>query len=56
MNDYIHTLIALISAFYEKFGFKEFRRIKDYVVDNYDAPIYENGVQLREQICLRYEF
>jgi len=41
----------LTVPFYESCGFKRYRIIKDFFIDNYDHPIYEAGVQLCDMIC-----
>lgn len=38
----------LTVPFYEKCGFVKSHKIKDYFTDNYDHPIYENGVLLKD--------
>ena len=42
--------------FYEKLGFKYSHRIKNFFIDNYNHPIYECGIQLRDIIYLKREF
>lgn len=39
-------------GFYKKHGFKEFRRIKNFFIDNYSHPIFEDGKQLVDMIYL----
>ena len=39
--------------FYEKCGFVRSHEIKDFFIDNYDHPIYEDGVRLKDMIYLR---
>lgn len=39
--------------FYEKCGFTRSHSIKNFFMDNYDHPIYECGVQLRDMVYLR---
>lgn len=39
--------------FYEKCGFKYSHRVKDFFIDNYDHPIYENGVLLKDMVYLQ---
>ena len=39
-------------AFYQKCGFKEVGIKKDYFIQNYPEPIFENGVQCRDMIIL----
>ena len=38
--------------FYEKCGFKRSGVVKDFFTDNYDRPIFEAGVRLRDMIYL----
>ena len=39
--------------FYEKAGFIKYDRKANFYIDNYPAPIIENGVQLRDMIMLK---
>lgn len=39
--------------FYEKCGFRRSHYIKDFFTDNYDHPIYEAGVQLKDMVYFR---
>lgn len=39
--------------FYEHCGFTRSHSIKNFFTDNYDHPIYENGVLLKDMIYLR---
>ncbi len=39
--------------FYEKCGFVRSHKIKNFFVDNYAHPIYDEGVQLVDMIYLR---
>jgi GNAT superfamily N-acetyltransferase len=39
--------------FYEKCGFKKSHIVKNFFVDNYDHPMYENGKQLVDTIYLK---
>lgn len=41
-----------ILSFYKKRGFHETHRIKDFFINNYDHPIFENGSQLIDMIYL----
>ena len=41
--------------FYEHCGFKQHHRIENFILDNYDRPIYEGGVQLRDMVFLRMD-
>ncbi len=40
----------LTVIFYEKCGFGYTHRIKDFFTDNYDHPIYEEGVLLTDMV------
>lgn len=40
-------------AFYKKRGFRETHRIKNFFVENYPHPIFENGKQLTDMIYLK---
>lgn len=46
----------LIASFYEKYGFVESHRIKDFFIDNYDNPIYKCGKQLIDMVYSKKEF
>ena len=39
--------------FYTKCGFVRSHTVKDFFVDNYDHPIYENGRQLVDMVYLK---
>lgn len=43
----------LTIPFYEKCGFKKFKVINNFFVDNYKNPIFECGVQLVDMIYLK---
>ena len=43
----------LTIPFYEKCGFRRFHVNKNFFIDNYDHPIYEDGKQLVDMIILR---
>lgn len=43
----------LTIPFYEKCGFVRSGSIKNFFTDNYDHPIYECGIQLRDMIYLQ---
>ena len=43
----------LTVPFYEKCGFTQIYREKDYFLKAYDHPIYEGGVRLRDRVILR---
>lgn len=38
---------------YQAKGFQQIGLVKDYFIDNYPEPIYENGQLLRNQVILR---
>ncbi len=40
---------------YRSLGFKDFRVIKDFFIDNYPQPIYEGGKRLRDMIVLKLD-
>lgn len=42
--------------FYEHCGFKYSHRIKNFIIDNYDKPIFEGGKQLIDMVYLRKDF
>ena len=42
-------------AFYQKAGFRIVGVIPDFFIENYDKPIYENGIQCRDLIRLKYQ-
>ena len=39
--------------FYEKCGFARSHIVRDFFITNYDHPIYENDIQLRDMVYLR---
>lgn len=39
--------------FYEKCGFIRTHSVKNFFIDNYDHPIYDGGVQLKDMIYLQ---
>ena len=39
-------------AFYQRFGFRVDSIRKDYFINNYDEPIFENGIQLKDMLRL----
>ncbi len=43
----------LTLPFYEKCGFVQSHRIKNFFIDNYDHPIFEGGKQLIDMIYLK---
>jgi N-acetylglutamate synthase-like GNAT family acetyltransferase len=42
--------------FYQKEGFEIFDVKKNFFIDNYPEPIYENGIQLKHMVMLKREF
>jgi ribosomal protein S18 acetylase RimI-like enzyme len=40
-------------ALYERSGFEKFRTVRNFFIDNYPSPIYENGKQLMDMIVLK---
>lgn len=42
-------------SFYKNCGFIESHRIKNFFVDNYDHPIFEDGIQLVDMVYLKKE-
>lgn len=45
----------LTVPFYKKCGFKYSYRIKDFFIKNYDHPIFEAGVQLKDMVYYKKE-
>lgn len=43
----------LTIPFYEKCGFRRHHIVKDFFTDNYDHPIIEAGVRLKDMVYLR---
>ena len=43
-------------SFYEHCGFRISHRLKNFFIDNYDQPIYEDGKQLTDMVYLRKDF
>lgn len=39
--------------FYEACGFHRSHRIKNFFIDHYDHPIYEDGMQLMDMVYLQ---
>ncbi len=57
-NDYKIMLVGTgetptILSFYESCGFEESYRIKNFFTDNYDHPMFEDGIQLIDMIYLK---
>lgn len=44
--------ISWILQFYQKNGFRISHRVKDFFTDNYEHPIFEDGVQLVDMVYL----
>ncbi len=42
-----------ILQFYEKCGFEKSHTVKNFFIDNYDHPMFENGQQLVDMIYLK---
>lgn len=47
--------VPAILRFYEKNGFRLSHRIPNFFTDNYDHPMFENGVQLVDMVYLTKE-
>lgn len=45
--------VPSILAFYKKCGFEPSHRIKNFFTDNYDHPMFEEGVQLIDMVYLK---
>ncbi len=45
--------IPKILSFYERCGFERSHVIKNFFTDNYDHPMYEDGVQLVDMVYLK---
>lgn len=41
--------------FYERNGFMKFGLRKNFFIENYELPIIENGIQLKDMILLSYD-
>lgn len=57
-NDYKIMLVGTgdiptILSFYEKCGFIMSHRLKNFFIDNYDHPMYEDGIQLIDMVYLK---
>jgi ribosomal protein S18 acetylase RimI-like enzyme len=46
------SLPSAALSLYKKMGFVEKEIVKNYFVDHYKEPIYENGIQLLDQLVL----
>lgn len=45
--------VPSILSFYKKCGFEPAHRIKNFFTDNYDHPMFEEGVQLIDMVYLK---
>ena len=57
-NDYQTMLVGTgetpaILSFYESLGFEKSHRVENFFTDNYDHPMYEEGIQLVDMIYLK---
>ena len=57
-NDYKTMLVGTgetpaILSFYESLGFEKAHRVENFFTDNYDHPMYEEGIQLVDMIYLK---
>lgn len=57
-NDYNTMLVGTgetpkILSFYESCGFEKSHLIRNYFTDNYDHPMFEDGIQLVDMIYLK---
>jgi len=48
--------VKWILDFYKKCGFEFSHKVKNFFIDNYDHPMYENNVQLIDMIYLKKDF
>jgi len=48
--------VPSIISFYEHCGFILSHRVKNFFIDNYDHPMYENDIQLVDMIYLKKDF
>lgn len=60
-NDYKTMLVGTgetpaILSFYESCGFEKSHRIKNFFTDNYDHPMFEDGIQLVDMMYLKKSF
>ena len=47
--------VPTILSFYKNCGFEDAYRIKNFFTDNYDHPMFEEGVQLVDMVYLKKE-
>lgn len=57
-NDYETMLVGTgetpkILSFYKSCGFEQSHRIKNFFTDNYDHPMFEDGIHLTDMIYLK---
>ena len=57
-NDYKTMLVGTgetptILSFYESCGFEKSHRVKNFFTDNYDHPMFEQGIQLIHMVYLK---
>lgn len=45
--------VPKVLRFYNQCGFRESHRVKNFFINNYDTPIIEEGIQLRDMVYLR---
>lgn len=45
--------VPKILRFYERCGFRISHRDENFFIDNYDHPMFEDGIQLRDMVYLR---
>lgn len=45
-----------VLSFYHNCGFEESHRVKDFFIDNYDHPMFEDGIQLVDMVYLKRQF
>jgi len=43
-------------AWYQRQGFRVFAIERDFFLDNYEEPIYENGIQLKDMLRLAVDY
>jgi ribosomal protein S18 acetylase RimI-like enzyme len=43
-------------TWYQRAGFRVFAVARDFFLDNYDEPIYENGIQLKDMLRLAVDY
>ena len=48
-----NCLFPAILSFYKRFGFEESHRIKNFFIDHYDHPMFEENIQLIDMIYLK---